>query len=82
MSCRCALPGQRKRAGIEQFLLVSSVGADPGSSNFYLRTKGELERDLAALKLPALHIFRPGLLLGRDRNFACRRHLPRGSARC
>src|SRR4029077_16120052 len=45
-----------KEAGVEQFLLVSSVGADPASSNFYLRTKGELERDLAALKLPALHI--------------------------
>ena len=58
-----------KEAGIEQFLLVSSVGADPGSSNFYLRTKGELERDLAALKFPALHIFRPGLLLGQRQEF-------------
>ncbi len=58
-----------KEAGVEQFLLVSSVGADPGSSNFYLRTKGELERDLAALKLPALHIFRPGLLLGQRQEF-------------
>lgn len=58
-----------KEAGIEQFLLVSSVGADPASSNFYLRTKGELERDLGALKLPALHIFRPGLLLGQRQEF-------------
>jgi uncharacterized protein YbjT (DUF2867 family) len=58
-----------KEAGIEQFLLVSSAGADPRSSNFYLRTKGELERDLAALKLPALHIFRPGLLLGQRQEF-------------
>jgi len=58
-----------KQAGIEQFLLVSSVGADPASSNFYLRTKGELERDLGALKLPALHIFSPGLLLGQRQEF-------------
>ncbi len=58
-----------KEAGVEQFLLVSSVGADPGSSNFYLRTKGELERDLASLKFTALHIFRPGLLLGQRQEF-------------
>jgi len=58
-----------KEAGVEQFLLVSSAGANPGSANFYLRTKGELERDLTALKFPALHIFRPGLLLGRRQEF-------------
>jgi uncharacterized protein YbjT (DUF2867 family) len=53
-----------KEAGVEQFLLVSSAGANPASSNFYLRTKGELERDLATVGFKALHIFRPGLLLG------------------
>ncbi len=31
------------KAGAEQFVVVSSVGADPASKNFYLRTKGELE---------------------------------------
>jgi len=58
-----------KAAGAEQFLLVSSVGANPESSNFYLRTKGELERDLATLGFKALHIFRPGLLLGARQEF-------------
>ncbi len=53
-----------KQAGVKQFILVSSIGADPTSSNFYLRTKGELERDLAAVGFDALHILRPGLLLG------------------
>ncbi|MGA0558908.1 oxidoreductase [Larkinella sp. VNQ87] len=47
-----------------QFLLVSSMGANPGSSIFYNRVKGELERDLTALHFPALLIFRPSLLLG------------------
>ena len=32
--------------------------------SFYLRVKGETEEALAALGYPALHIFRPGLLLG------------------
>jgi len=58
-----------KAAGAEQFLLVSSVGANPESSNFYLRTKGELERDLATIGSKALHIFRPGLLLGARQEF-------------
>ena len=53
-----------KQAGVKQFMLVSSIGADPESNNFYLRTKGELERDLMAVSFDALHIFRPGLLLG------------------
>lgn len=53
-----------KEAGAERFILVSSAGANPASGNFYLRTKGELERDLATAGFKALHIFRPGLLLG------------------
>lgn len=51
--------------GARQFVLVSSVGADPKSKNFYLRTKGQLEQALAALPFQAVHIFRPSLLLGK-----------------
>ncbi len=50
--------------GAKRIALVSSVGADAGSSNFYLRTKGELEDALAKLPLAALHVLRPSLLLG------------------
>ena len=50
--------------GAEQFCLVSSVGADPGSPNFYLRVKAELERDLSALPFRSVHLFRPSLLTG------------------
>ncbi|HET9307280.1 MAG TPA: oxidoreductase [Candidatus Sulfotelmatobacter sp.] len=52
------------QAGAEQFVVVSSVGADPASKNFYLRTKGELERELAKLAFRAVHILRPSLLIG------------------
>lgn len=51
-------------SGAEQFLLVSAMGASAESSIFYSRVKGEIERDLIALQIPKLHLFRPSLLLG------------------
>ena len=50
--------------GARQVLLVSSVGADPNSRSFYLRVKGEVERDLAKLGFPRIDVLRPGQLLG------------------
>ena len=54
-------------AGVRKFLVVTAIGADPKSSIFYNRVKGEVERALADLGLPELHVFRPSLLLG-ERN--------------
>lgn len=51
--------------GVERFVHVSSVGADPMSKAFYLRVKGEVERDLAKVGFTRLDILRPGLLRGR-----------------
>jgi uncharacterized protein YbjT (DUF2867 family) len=50
--------------GAQQFILVSSVDANPKSRNFYLRTKGELEEKLCSLAFAAIHIFRPSVLVG------------------
>jgi len=50
--------------GADHYLLVSSIGADPGSSVFYLRVKGETEQALRALSYHSLSIFRPSLLTG------------------
>jgi uncharacterized protein YbjT (DUF2867 family) len=47
-----------------QVLMVSSVGANAKSRNFYLRTKGELEDAVSALPFKAIHIFRPSMLVG------------------
>lgn len=58
-----------KEAGARQFAVVSAAGADPESRNFYLRTKGELDRDLEKLGFAALHIFRPGLLMGHRQEY-------------
>ena len=51
-------------AGASRMMTVSSVGADAGSSNFYLRLKGEVDRELATLGFARLDVFRPGLLRG------------------
>ena len=48
----------------EKFLVISAMGASPQSNIFYNRVKGEMERDLRALKIPQIEIFRPSLVLG------------------
>ncbi|MEH7109214.1 oxidoreductase [Bacillus sp. JJ1764] len=53
----------------KQFLLITSMGANPSSSTFYIRVKGEVEQALRKLNLPVLHIFRPSLLLGDREKF-------------
>ncbi len=58
-----------EKAEIHRFLVVSSVGANPNSGNFYLRTKGEMERDVAAFRFLKLAIVRPSLLLGPRKDF-------------
>jgi uncharacterized protein YbjT (DUF2867 family) len=56
-----------RKAGATRFVVMSSVGADPQSKNFYLRVKGEMETQLEALGFAALDIVQPGLLLGGQR---------------
>lgn len=53
-----------KERGASQFHLVSAISADETSGNFYLRMKGETERDLRAMKYESLYIYRPSLLTG------------------
>lgn len=51
-------------AGASHMISVSSVGADPAAKNFYLRVKGQVERQLRELGYKRLDILRPGLLKG------------------
>jgi uncharacterized protein YbjT (DUF2867 family) len=53
-----------RAGGAATFVLVSSVGADPRSPNFYLRCKGEAEEAVAGLGFTRLVALRPSLLLG------------------
>jgi Predicted nucleoside-diphosphate-sugar epimerases len=53
-----------RQNGVRRFLLVSSVGANPDTSNFYLRTKGELEEKIKKLDFECFVSARPSFLLG------------------
>lgn len=53
-----------KDNGASAFLLISALGANPKSSNFYLRMKGETERDVIDVGFEQTHVFRPSLLTG------------------
>lgn len=53
-----------KAGGARRFGLVSSLGADAGSSLLYPRTKGEAENAIAGLGFETVVIARPSLLLG------------------
>lgn len=52
------------RHGAHHAVVVSSVGADARARNFYLRTKGRMERDLSGLEFSRCDFLHPGLLLG------------------
>jgi len=58
-----------KKSGARQFSMVSALGANPESSTFYNRTKGEVEAAVVAEGFPALRIFRPSLLKGERDDF-------------
>lgn len=53
-----------KENGAKSVFLVSAVGANPDSSVFYVKMKGETERDIINLNLDHTYIFRPSMILG------------------
>lgn len=53
-----------KDAGAWHFVIISAVGANATSSNFYQRTKGETEEAVRGIGFQRLDILRPGLLRG------------------
>jgi uncharacterized protein YbjT (DUF2867 family) len=50
--------------GARRFLLVSSIGADARSMNFYLRTKGEVQDALKGIGYDVVHVLQPSILDG------------------
>lgn len=49
---------------VKEYVLVSSAGSGQDSKIFYLRIKGELEREIQRLPFETIHIIRPGMLAG------------------
>lgn len=58
---------QEKNIG--KFAVISSIGANANSSNFYLKTKGEMEEKLLSMAIDKKIIVRPSLLLGDRKEF-------------
>ncbi len=53
-----------KKNDVAAFSVISSLGADYNSKNFYLKMKGQVEKVIQQLNIPSVNIFRPSLLLG------------------
>lgn len=50
--------------GLKNYFLVSSLGANYKSSNFYLRMKGNLDERIQQLDFARIRIFRPSVIIG------------------
>jgi uncharacterized protein YbjT (DUF2867 family) len=54
---------------VKQFLIISSLGADAKSGNFYLKTKGEIQDFLKNCNFESVSVLQPSLLLGNRTEF-------------
>jgi uncharacterized protein YbjT (DUF2867 family) len=54
---------------VPSLVIVSSIGANKASSNFYLRTKGEMEESVRKTYTGNLKFVRPSLLMGHRDEF-------------
>ena len=59
-----AFAKKARKMGASKISLVSSVGANHNSKNFYLRVKGELEEAIKKIDFDEINIYRPSLLIG------------------
>lgn len=55
---------QVKAKGCREIHVVSSVGANAQSANYYLKIKGEMEEGIERLGFECCRIYRPSMLLG------------------
>jgi uncharacterized protein YbjT (DUF2867 family) len=67
-----------ERSHVEKFLVISSIGANAESGNFYLRVKGEMEEAVKSLSIPAIIIIRPSMLLGKRQEFRLGEQIGKG----
>lgn len=58
-----------QQQGAKRLIVISSAGADASSRNFYLSTKGKMEAGVSAVFQEELTFMRPGLILGKRKEF-------------
>lgn len=54
-----------KKCAANSFHMVSALGANKYSTNFYSRTKGEIENAVSELGIKKVRIYQPSLLIGK-----------------
>lgn len=65
------------RNNIPHIHIISSIGADIQSSNYYLKTKGEMEHEVSKLPFKSISFYQPSLLLPYNRKeFRWNEYLP------
>lgn len=52
--------------GAKEISIISAVGADENSTNYYLKTKGMLEKEIKNIGFDKITFVRPGHLLGKE----------------
>ena len=64
-----AIARAARNNGVSSVAVVSSIGADSWSRNYYLRIKGEMEMEIAGTGFDRTIIVRPSILLGKRNEF-------------
>ncbi len=59
------IAGLAEALAIPALVVISSIGASAASSNFYLRTKGEMEKSVREIYSGNLKFIRPSFLMGK-----------------
>ncbi len=60
---------------VRQMVIISSIGVNISSPNFYLRTKGEMEQGVAKEFTGILNFIRPSILLGNREEYRSGEHI-------
>ena len=55
---------QAQAKGVKNISIVTSLGSDSNSANFYLKSKGMIEDKITKIDFDSISIHRPGLLIG------------------
>lgn len=58
-----------KEQAANSLIVISSLGANANSRNFYLQTKGRMEEQIRALQIKKNTFIRPSLILGQRKEF-------------
>jgi len=51
------------QSGVRHFHLLTSIGSDPNSKSFFLRAKGELEKELESLGFESVCFYQPSMII-------------------